>query len=154
MANLNKMLVIEHLDRKLKKIELLKDLEVPPKGCINAIRTSMNMSLVQLAKRLKKSSVTVKEIEQREENKGITLKKMMEVAEALDCRFVYGLIPKNGSLEETIEKRSFEVAKEIIIRSSHSMILENQENSEKRIRKAIKDRAGKIKNELPKYLWD
>jgi len=34
------------------------------------------------------------------------------------------------------------------------MKLEDQENSEERLRKAIKDRAENIKNELPKYLWD
>ena len=40
------------------------------------------------------------------------------------------------------------------MRTSHTMKLEDQENSEERIKKAIKDRAEKIKNELPKYLWD
>ena len=46
------------------------------------------------------------------------------------------------------------MAEEIVMRTSHTMKLEDQENSEERIKKAIKDRAEKIKNELPKYLWD
>lgn len=154
MRDLNKKLMIEQLDRKFEKLAVLKDLEISPKGWINAIRTGLNMSLVQLAKRLKKTSVSVKEIEQREEDKGITLKKLMEVAEALNCHFVYAFIPKDGSLEKLIEKRAIEVAKEIVMRTSHTMKLEDQENTEERFRKAIKDRAEKIKNELPKYLWD
>jgi len=154
MRDLNKKLMIEQLDRKFEKLAVLKDLEISPKGWINAIRTGLNMSLVQLAKRLKKTSVSVKEIEQREEDKGITLKKLTEVAEALNCHFVYAFIPKDGSLEKLIEKRANEVAKEIVMRTSHTMKLEDQENSEERIKKAIKDRAEKIKNELPKYLWD
>lgn len=154
MTDLNKKLMIEQLDRKFKKLAVLKDLEISPKGWINAIRTGLNMSLVQLAKRLKKTSVSVKEIEQREEDKGITLKKLMEVAEAIDCRFVYGFIPKEGLLAKTVEKRAYEVAKEIVIRTSHTMKLEDQENTEERIKKAIKERAEKIKNEMPKYLWD
>ena len=154
MIDLNRKLIIEQLDRKLKKIAILKDLEIPSNGWINAFRTGLNMSLVQLAKRLKKTSVTVREIEQREADKGITIKKLMEVAEALDCRFVYGFIPNEGTLEKKIEKRAFEVAKDIVLRTSHTMNLEGQGNSEERLKKAIKDRADKIKNELPKFLWD
>jgi len=154
MRDLNKKLMIEQLDRKFEKLAVLKDLEISPKGWINAIRTGLNMSLVQLAKRLKKTSVSVKEIEQREEDKGITLKKLTEVAEALDMNFVYAFIPKDGSLEKLIEKRAYKLAEEIVMRTSHSMKLEDQENSEERIRRAIEDRAGKIKAEMPKYLWD
>lgn len=154
MRDLNKKLMIEQLDRKFEKLAVLKDLEISPKAWINAIRTGLNMSLVQLAKRLKKTSVSVKEIEQREEDKGITLKKLTEVAEALDMNFVYAFIPKDGSLEKLIEKRAYKLAEEIVMRTSHSMKLEDQENSEERIRRAIEDRAGKIKAEMPKYLWD
>jgi predicted DNA-binding mobile mystery protein A len=154
MIDLNKKLIIEQLDRKLERLSILNGLEIPPKGWINAIRTSLNMSLVQLAKRLKKTSVSVREMEQREEDKGITIKKLSEAAEALGCSFVYGLIAKEGSLEKTIEKRSLEIAKEIVLRSSHNMKLEDQENSPERIQKAIKDRTEKIKYEMPKYLWD
>ena len=154
MTDLNKKLIIEQLDRKFQKLTILSDFEIPPKGWINAIRIGLNMSLVQLAKRLKKTSVSIKEIEQREEEKGITLKKRTEVAEALNCRFVYGFIPKEGSLDKTIEKRASEVASEIVMRTSHTMKLEDQENSAERLQKAIKDRAENIKNEMPKYLWD
>ena len=154
MTDLNRKLMIEQLDRKLEKLAVLNDLEISPNGWINTIRTGLNMSLVQLAKRLKITSASVKEIEQREVDKGITLKKLMEAAEALDCRFVYGFIPKEVSLEKTIEKRAYETAKEIVLRTSHTMKLEDQENSTERINKAIKDRAEKIKYESPKYLWD
>jgi len=146
--------MIEQLDRKFAKLFVLEDFEISPKGWIHTIRSIMNISLVQLARRMKKTSVSVKEMEQREIEKGITLKKMVEAAEALDCRFVYGFIPKEGSLEKTIEKRAYQVAKEIVLRSSHTMKLEDQENSDERIKKAIMERAANIKNEMPKYLWD
>lgn len=154
MIDLNKKLAIEQLDNKFKKLAVLNDIVFPGGGWIKSIRTALNMSLVQLAKRLNITSVSVREMELREFEKGITLKKLSEAAEALDCRFVYGFIPHRGSLDKTIEKRSLEIAEEIIMRTSHSMKLEDQENSEERIQKAIKDRADKIKNEMPKYLWD
>lgn len=154
MVDLNKKLLIEQLDKKLEKFSLLKEADMPPRGWINAIRTAMNMSLVQLAKRLKKTSVSVKEIEEREQNKTITLNKLMEVAEKLDLQFVYALLPKESSIEKIIEKRALQVAREIVMRTSHSMKLEEQENKEERLQKAIKDRAEQIKQEMPKYLWD
>jgi predicted DNA-binding mobile mystery protein A len=154
MVDLNKKLLIEQLDKKLEKFSVLKEADIPPRGWINAIRTAMNMSLVQLAKRLKKTSVSVKEIEEREQNKTITLNKLMEVAEKLDLQFVYALLPKESSIEKIIEKRAVEVAREIVMRTSHSMKLEEQENREERLHRAIKDRAEQIKQEIPKYLWD
>jgi predicted DNA-binding mobile mystery protein A len=154
MIDLNKKLLIEQLDKKLEIFSVLKKADMPPRGWINTIRTAMNMSLVQLAKRLKKTSVSVKEIEEREQNKTITLNKLMEVAEKLDLQFVYALLPKESSIERIIEKRALQVAREIVMRTSHSMKLEDQENNEERLQRAIKDRAEQIKQEMPKYLWD
>lgn len=154
MDKFNKKLMVEQLDRKLEKLKVLKDLEVPSKGWINAIRTSLNMSLVQLARRLNKTSVSVKEIEEREQNKTITLKKLIEVGEALDLQLVYGFIPGESSIETMIDKRAQQVARDIVMRTSHTMKLEEQENREERLRQAIKDRADILKQEMPKHLWD
>jgi predicted DNA-binding mobile mystery protein A len=154
MANPNRKLLAEQLDRKFKKLSVLKGMDIPPNGWINAIRTALNMSLVQLAKRLEKTPVSVKEIEERERNKTITLRKLIEVAKALDLQFFYVLIPKDSTIEKAIEKRAIQIAREIVMRTSHSMKLEDQENTEERLKKAIKDRAEQIKQEMPKYLWD
>jgi predicted DNA-binding mobile mystery protein A len=146
--------MIEQLDRKLAKLRVLEEVDVPSKGWINAIRTTLNMSLVQLAKRLNKTSVSVKEIEEREQNKTITLNKLIEVGEALDLRLVYGFLPKGSSIQTMIEKRAQQVAREIVMRTSHTMKLEEQENREERLQQAIKDRAEILKQEMPKHLWD
>jgi predicted DNA-binding mobile mystery protein A len=154
MDKLNKKLMVEQLDRKLAKLHVLKGVEVPSRGWINAIRTTLNMSLVQLAKRLNKTSVSVREIEEREEKRTITLKKLIEVGKALDLQFVYGFVPKESSIEKMIDKRAQQVARDVVMRTSHTMKLEEQENSEERLRQAIKDRAGILKQEMPKHLWD
>ena len=44
--------------------------------------------------------------------------------------------------------------KEIVMRTSVNMSLEEQKNSERRIRKAIKEKALEIQRGMPKYLWD
>ena len=69
-------------------------------------------------------------------------------------KLVYGFIPKELSIEEMIEKRAFEIAKDIVMRTSNTMQLEDQENSKARLEKAVKNRAEEIKTKMPKYLWD
>ena len=154
MEEVNKKLMIDQLDKKLSKFAKIQTDIIPRGGWIKAIRTALNISLVQFAKMLKKSSPTVKELEEREAEKNITLKKLTEVGEALDLKLLYGFVPKDGTLEQMLEKRAYKIAKEIVMRTSHTMKLEDQENTEERLKKAIKERAEKIKNELPKYLWD
>lgn len=154
MKNLNRSLSLEQLDNKLQKFALIGNISIPTKGWINAIRTTLNMSLKQLGKKVRITSQSVKEIESREADKKITLEKLIEVANALDLKFVYGFIPKYGSLENLIEKRANEIAKQIVLKTSHTMSLEDQQNNPARIKKAIKDRALQIKNDMPKYLWD
>ncbi len=148
-------LMIEQLDKKFKLLQSVsKSIAVPSNGWINTLRKTLNMSLKQLGNKLKVTSQNINQYEQREKDYSISTQKLKEVAEALDMNFVYAFIPKEGSLEKMIENRAMEIAKQIVMRTSHTMKLEDQENSEERLQKAIKDRAEKIKNELPKYLWD
>jgi predicted DNA-binding mobile mystery protein A len=147
-------LVIEQLDRKIKKFGPIGTVIVPVNGWINAIRTAVRMSLQQLGDKLSITPQSVKEIEQREANGSITLNSLREVAEAMDMKLVYGFIPKEQTIEKWIDKKAYEAARKIVMRTSNTMRLEDQENAPKRIEKAIRERAEDIKNELPKYLWN
>jgi predicted DNA-binding mobile mystery protein A len=148
-------LIINQLDKKFEMLQSVSTaLVIPPAGWINALRKALNISLKQLARRMNVTSQNVNQLEQREMDGTISLQKIKDAAAALDMNFVYAFLPKDGSLEKLIEKRAHKVAEEIVMRTSHSMKLEDQENTEERLRKAIQDREEKIKNELPKYLWD
>jgi len=147
-------LLIEQADRKLAEFDSLSSFTIPPNGWVHTIRIALKMSLRQLGNRLKISPQSMKEIEEREANGSLTLKSLRDVGAALDMKLIYGFMPANQSLEETIEKRALEVAREIVLRTSHTMKLEDQENSKKRLEKAINSRAEEIKNKMPKYLWD
>ena len=154
MKDKKKQLLIEQLDKKMGVFAGISDVSVPPAGWINAVRIALNMSLRQLGNRLSISAQSIKETEQRESDGSINLKSLREAGNALDLKLVYGFIPKEKSLEKMIEQKAYEIAKEIVLRTSHSMMLEDQQNSNERIEKAIKERAEEIKNEMPGYLWD
>ena len=154
MKSPNHRLIIEQLDKNLNKLQILKAAEVPSRGLIHSIKTSFNMSLAPLGRRMKKTPVAIREIEERERSRTITLKKLAEVGEALDLQLVYGFIPKDASLQAMIEKRAEKIAREIVMRTSHTMALEDQENREERLQQAVKERAYRLLQELPKHLWD
>lgn len=147
-------LIIEQLDKKIEQLHKIDNLIIPSEGWVYSIRTAMKMSLRQLGNRVGITAQSIKEIETREKSKTISIKTLTEVARALDMKFVYGFIPKEKNIEEIIEKRAYEIAEKIVLRTSKTMQLEAQENSRIRIKKAVKNRAEDIKREMPKYLWD
>ena len=136
------------------KVAAMVNLVMPTIGWIKTIRTGIGMSLEQLGNKLSVTKQAIRDIENREKEGSITIKSMQEIANVLDMKFVYAFVPKEGSLEAMIEKRAIEVAKKIVHRTSNTMKLEDQANSEDRIQKAIKERAEEIINKTPKILWD
>jgi predicted DNA-binding mobile mystery protein A len=149
-----KQLQIDQLDRKLKGFATAQNVAIPATGWLKAVRVSLGMSLQQLAGKLAITKQSVAGIELREKEGNITLNSLRETADALDMKLVYGLVPKDGSIDALIERKARELAKQIVLRTSNTMRLEDQENSEERIRKAIEERTNIIKNQLPKMLWD
>ncbi len=149
-----KRLQAEQLDARIKEISSLQSIAIPVSGWIKSIRTAIGMSLLQLGIRLRITKQSVLEIENREAEGNITLKTLRDVAKAMDMQLVYGFIPVDGSLEALIDRKAKEAATKIVLRTSNSMKLEDQENSEQRIQKAIAERADELKRELSKVLWD
>jgi predicted DNA-binding mobile mystery protein A len=147
-------LQIQQLNSKMKSYALLQRIPVPPTGWIKAIRLAVGMSAEQLGKKLGITRQGVMDIERRERDGNITLKALQETAKALDMHLVYGFVPQDESLEELIDRKARQLATEIVMRTSNSMKLEDQENSKKRIERAIQERFDTIRNEMPKSLWD
>ena len=149
-----KTLHIDQLNSKMLAFAAAKKAGTPPTGWIKAIRTALGIPLQQLATKLSITKQSLQEIEEREKKEAITIKSLKELGKALDMQLVYGFVPNDGSLDALIERKATELATKIVMRTSNTMKLEDQENSKKRIEKAIKERAVLIKYEMPKILWD
>jgi predicted DNA-binding mobile mystery protein A len=149
-----KTLQLQHLDAKMQEIKKLQQVAPPPVGWLKAIRTALGMSLQQVSQRLSVTRQSVQEMEHREQEGTITLKSLREAGKAMDMQLVYGFVPVDSSLEALIDRKARDLAMQIVLRTSHSMKLEDQENSEQRIEKAIQERAAAIKQEMPKALWN
>lgn len=154
MKDNKRLLLMEQLDAKLMHYKNCNSVARPSVGWVKSVRTTLKMSLRQLGKRLSISSQSVAEMEKREANGTITINTLRELARALDMQLVYGFVPNKGSIEEMIEQRAQEMAQEIVGRTHVTMTLEDQQNSNERIKKAIAQKTAELKNELPRYLWD
>ena len=147
-------LQIAQLEERLTGFSSAKKVQVPLTGWLKAVRVSLGITLQQLANKLSITKQSVREIELREKEGSITLKNLRETAEAMDMQLIYVLVPKDGSIDALIDRKAQALATRIVSKTSHSMKLEDQENTPLRLKKAIEERTAAIKNELPKMLWD
>lgn len=102
------------------------------------------MTLSQLAKRASISPQSLQRIEISEENETIQLVTLRRIAQALDCRLSYALIP-NNSLQETVDAQMMKKAAEIVGNISHSMHLEDQKTNDPELTAQIQNVMNDIK---------
>lgn len=147
-----KQIARSQLDATLARFGEVKQIQLPPKGWIRAVREALGMSGKQLAWRLKVSQPRVFKLEEGELTGALTLKTMRQAAEALDCIFVYGIVPRS-TLEETVRNQAGVVAKERLQRVSHTMLLEAQSLSAGEQEASLDAAIEELARETPKDLW-
>ncbi|WP_347172909.1 mobile mystery protein A [Polaribacter uvawellassae] len=153
MRNKRKLL-IEQLAQKLQPFSKTSKVLVPERGWINTIRTTLNMTMAQLGTKLNITRQGVKRIEESEANGTITLNSLKDVANAMDLKLVYALVPKEGTINNLIQLKAEKLARKIVLRTNQNMKLEDQGIGDKKMAKTIKELANEIKREMKKSLWD
>lgn len=136
--------------------ETLDNLRARPyKGWINAAREALGLTLERLGKQIGKSPQAVKDAERRELDGSISLKRLREIAAAMDMELVYGLVPKGGTVEELLENRAKSLAEKVYQRTYQTMLLEDQlpEEMERQKEREVDDITRMILNESPQKLW-
>lgn len=149
-----KRLLLDQLDRKLKLFQPLVQVPVPTEGWIRTIRTTLNMTLSQLADKLDVDYQSIQGFEEREVDGKITIKNLKEVGEALNMKFVYGFVPKDGSLKNLVDAKAEQLAQKIVLKTHRNMLLEDQGTNDEQIQQAISDLADELKRDLNKSLWN
>lgn len=149
-----RQLIIEQLDEKLQQFKNAAIVLVPKKGWIYTIRTSLNMTREQLGDKLKMTRGAVQKIEDRDASGQITINKLKDVGEALNMKFVYGFVPKDGTIDKLVSLKSEKLARKIVLRTNQNMRLEDQGIGDEKINDAINDLAYEIKKELRRSIWN
>jgi predicted DNA-binding mobile mystery protein A len=131
------------LDTQLKPLRDMEPLIRPGRGWIKAIREAIGMTTGQFARRLGVSQPRVAALEKAEADGVVTLKSLRQAAEALDCDFVYALVPRKP-LEQVVKDRARDVAERQLARTDQTMRLENQAVSKARMVRARDELAAEL----------
>ncbi len=147
-------LQLKQMDTRMEPLASVHHMHAPQAGWLRAVRTSLGMSLEQLGRKMGIAKQSASDIERREPEGTVTINTLREAAAAMDMELVYGFVPKDGSLEGLVDRKSEELARKIVGMASQTMKLEDQENSNERIQQSIKERTREIRQSMPKMLWD
>jgi predicted DNA-binding mobile mystery protein A len=148
-----KLIARQQLDKTLSSYATLKQGAVPARGWIRAVREALGMSGMQLASRLNVSQPRIPKLEQDELSGVVSLKTMRQAAEAMDCVFVYVIVPRT-SLEDTVRAQACKVAEARMQRVSHSMLLEAQNLSAEEQRASLDAAIEELMRQMPRELWE
>lgn len=131
----------------------LGDAERPKEGWLRTVRNALQMSGAQLARRLGVTRALISQSEKAELSGRITIKKMQEMAEAMNCRFVYAVVTKT-SIQQCIATQAKKKARTYVNKTSEHMALEGQALAQNQIDFEVR-RLTKIMSESPpRDFWD
>jgi len=109
------------LDRRIRPF-LKAPITAPRRGWARSVRKAIGMTKAQLASRLNVSISTIAGLERSEVRGTITIESLRRMAEGLECRLVYALLPKGGTtLDQMIRDRADEMPGE----DCHGRLREN-----------------------------
>jgi predicted DNA-binding mobile mystery protein A len=136
------------LDKRLDSLRISDSFSRPPRGWIKAIRESLGMTTVQLARRIGVSQSRVVDIEKAETRGSITLGSLERAARALDCDVVYALVPRQP-LQAMVEERVSRLAETRMKTARHTMVPEGQsvydageQNQVEKLRRELVEKSG------------
>ncbi|NOQ36687.1 MAG: transcriptional regulator, partial [Methylococcaceae bacterium] len=90
----------------------------------------------------------------------ITLNKLKETAEAMNCELIYAIVPKitasqsRPSIDELLNKQAQHKAKNIVNRASEQMALEAQALNNASLQKEIERLSKNFLDKMPKDFWE
>ena len=139
---------LEALDKRLDQWRSAEP--PPPRGWIRAIREALGMSRQDLARRLGITRQGVLRIEKAEADGSIRMETLRRVAEALDARVTYALVP-HETLEQVVDRRARAVAMRDVERADRTMALEDQQVAEEGRKQLLEELAGEVRQSA--RLW-
>ncbi|AMV71525.1 antitoxin, XRE family [Desulfuromonas sp. DDH964] len=142
----------DQLDKTFAQLANVKALQPPVKGWLRSIREALGMSGKQLGERLEVSQPRIVQLERDELSGALTLKSMRQAAAAMDCQFVYAVVPRT-SLEETVRQQARKVAARRLARTSHTMLLEDQLVSDDELQKMLEEKVEELIRNIPNDFW-
>jgi hypothetical protein len=104
MVGTERKLLRKKLDKEMRFYRLAGREKNPTSGLLRAVRQALKIPIKELMERMRVGDTAVFALEEREEMGSITLRSLGRMAEAMECKVVYGIIPANGKTLEAVEE--------------------------------------------------
>lgn len=148
-----KKLMREQVQEMIDQFAVLRGEAPPEGGWLRLIRKALGITSVQLAHKLGVSQSNITRIEKSEADGTITLNTLSRVAQAMNCKIAYALIPEE-SIDEMLKNRAMSIARKKVGRINHTMRLEGQGLSEKELLREEEALAQELLEGNLKELWE
>jgi len=153
MNTQSKTIARKQLDQRLQAFAKLKKTQPPMRGWIRAIRDALGMTGEQLARRMGVQRQRANALEKGEIAGTATINSIKKAAEAMDCVFVYALVPRD-SLQANVERQAIKYAEKLHATVQHSMVLEQQGLTVDESGHGIKVNAERFARDTVKDMWE
>lgn len=150
---MEKIVIKQYQSKVNQAIEQFDGLPMlPPEGWLRTVRNALGMTGLQLAQRLGVSKAQVSKAEKGELAGSVKLETIKKMADAMNCRFVYAVVPEK-EIGQVIKERAIKKAKERVNAASTHMALEDQVLSKEALEEEVERIASEIMEKMPSDLW-
>lgn len=152
-----KPLIIHQYQQIVDSTARQMTIQQPSEGWLRTVRQALGMSGAQLARKM---GVTRSQISQSEKNElsgAISLKTLQAMAEAMNCRVVYALVPNgtpNGTTKELVADQAQKKAAQLVRQAHIHMALESQALHPEQLRIEEERIKYELIREMPNDLWN
>jgi predicted DNA-binding mobile mystery protein A len=90
------------LDMETRNYQAARRVQRPLRGWLRKVRKTLGFMAADMAKDLEISPSMVFQLERSEWKETITLKRLKEMAWAMECELVYCIVPREGKFEDQL----------------------------------------------------
>ena len=143
-------IITKQVSRRLEDLRPFQNQAKGVSSWINYLREGLGMGVAQLAARVGVAQSSISSSIKLEKEGRITINKLKEIADALECDLVYGFVPRQ-KIEDIVHDQAVKKTLALMNETDAHMSLEDQKvNLDKNER--LKDLAEE--RTYSKYLWD
>jgi len=88
------------MERRLRPFRRARQARKPSEGWLRAMRQAMGIPVREIAEFMRVTDKMVFQMERSEQKSSICLRRLEDMARAMQCDLVYGLVPWQRSLED------------------------------------------------------
>jgi predicted DNA-binding mobile mystery protein A len=143
-------LITKQISRRLEELREVAHATSGVASWIDYVRSGLGIGLTQLAHRLEVAQSSISESIKSEKEGRITLQKLKQIADAMDCDLVYGFVPRKR-LEDIMLDQAIKKTQQLMNETETHMELEDQKvqrDKNERLQELAQERL------YSKYLWD